>query len=83
MMASSCKKHGNLTYHEEALNQMNVEGLINVCQAVTHGNQRQVRNLKTNSQGTVVNAEGNELTVQVDQATEVWACEDCEEYNAD
>ena len=62
---------------------MNVECLINVCQAVTHGNQRQVRNLRTNRQGTVVNAEGNELTVQVGQATEVWSCEDCEEYNTD
>lgn len=62
---------------------MTVEGLINVCQAVTHGDQRQVRNLKTNNQGTVVSAEGNELTVQVGQATEVWAYEDCDEYNAD
>lgn len=62
---------------------MTVEGLINVCQAVTHGDQRQVRNLKTNNQGTVVSAEGNELTVQVGQATEVWAYEDCDEYNTD
>ena len=62
---------------------MNVEGLINVSQAVTHGNLRRVRNIKTNSQGTVVNAEGNELTVQVGQATEVWAYEDCEENNTD
>ena len=67
----------------EALNQMNVEGLINVCQAVTHGNLRHVRNLKTNRQGTVINGEGNELTVQVGQATEVWAYEDCEECNTD
>lgn len=62
---------------------MNVEGLINVCQAVKHGNLRQVRNLKTNCQGTVVNGEGNELTVQVGQTTEVWAYEDCEEHNTD
>ena len=62
---------------------MNVEGLINVCQAVTHGNLRHVRNLKTNSQGTVINAEGNELTVQVGQTTEVWSYEDCEEHNTD
>ena len=62
---------------------MNVEGLINVCQAVTHGNLRHVRNLKTNSQGTVINAEGDELTVKVGQATEVWAYEDCEECNTD
>ena len=50
---------------------MNVEGLINVCQAVTHGNLRQVRNLKTNRQGIVINGEGDELKVQVGQATEV------------
>jgi hypothetical protein len=62
---------------------MTVEGLINVCQAVTHGDQRQVRNLKTNNQGTVVSAEGNELTVQVGQATEVWPYEDCDEYSTD
>ena len=60
---------------------MNDEGLINVCQAVEHGSQRQVRNLKTNSQGVVVKGEGNGLTVQVGQATEVWPYEDCEEYN--
>ena len=68
---------------EEALDQMNVEGLINVCQAVTHGNLRHVRNLKTNSQGTVINGEGSELTVQVGQTTEVWSYEDCEEHNTD
>lgn len=62
---------------------MNVEELINVCQAVTHGNLRQVKNLKTKRQGIVVNGEGNELTVQVGQATEIWAYEDCEEYNTD
>ena len=61
---------------------MNVEGLINVCQAVTHGNLRQVRNLKTNKQGTVINGEGDKLKVQVEQATEVWDYEDCDEYNA-
>jgi hypothetical protein len=60
---------------------MNVEGLINVCQAVTHGSLRQIRNLKTNSQGIVVKADGHELTVQVGQTTEVWSYEDCEEYN--
>jgi hypothetical protein len=62
---------------------MNVEGLINVCQAVTHGNLRQVKNLKSNKQGTVINGEGNELKVQVGQSTEVWAYEDCEECNID
>jgi len=58
---------------------MNTEGLINVSQAVTHGNLRRVKNLKTNEQGTVVNVEGNTLTVLVGKASEVWPCEDCEE----
>ena len=83
MSVSSCTKDVEIHLSEEALNQMNVEGLINVCQAVTHGNLRHVRNLKTNSQGTVVNGEGSELTVQVGQTTEVWPYEDCEEYNTD
>jgi len=60
---------------------MNAEGLINVSQAVTHGNLRQVRNLKSNKQGSVINVEGNALTVLVGQTSEVWACEDCEEIN--
>ena len=83
MSAYSCRKSVKIHLAEEALNQMNVEGLINVCQAVTHGNLRHVRNLKTNSQGTVISGEGSELTVQVGQGTEVWAYEDCEEYNTD
>ena len=62
---------------------MNVEGLINVCQAVTHGNLRQVKNVKTNNLGTVVNVEGDKLKVQTGQTTEVWSCEDCEEHNTD
>ena len=60
---------------------MNVEGLINVCQAVTHDNLRQVKNIKTNNLGTVVNVEGDKLTVKTGQTTEVWACGDCEEYS--
>ena len=62
---------------------MNAEGLINVSQAVTHGNLRKVRNLKSNKQGSVINVDGNALTVLVDQTSEVWACEDCEELNTD
>jgi len=62
---------------------MNAEGLINVSQAVKHGNLRQVRNLKSNKQGSVINVEGNALTVLVDQTNEVWACEDCEERSID
>lgn len=55
------------------------EGVINVCQAVAHGNLRKVRNIRTNKQGTVINVEGNNLTVRVEEASEVWACEDCTE----
>ena len=62
---------------------MNAEGLINVSQAVTHGNQRQVRNLKTREEGIVINVEGNALTVRVGQDSEVWDCDDCEERNTD
>lgn len=58
---------------------MNAERLINICQAVTHGNLRQVKNLKTNKQGTVVEVQDNELTVHVGHAKEVWTYEDCEE----
>lgn len=58
---------------------MNTEGLINVSQAVTHGNQRQVRNIKTEKQGTVINVEGEKLTVHVGQITEIWTYRDCEE----
>lgn len=61
---------------------MNVEGLINVCQAVTHGNLRQVRNLRTNRKGIVINGEGDKLKVQVEKTTEVWSYEDCEECNS-
>lgn len=59
---------------------MNAEGLINLCQAIAHGNSRQVRNLKTDQQGTVVNVQGRALTVLVGQTSEVWACEECEEH---
>ena len=55
------------------------EGVINVCQAVVHGNLRKVKNIRTNQQGTVINVEGNNLTVRVEEAAEVWACEDCTE----
>ena len=60
---------------------MTVEGMINVCQAVTHGSLRQVKNLKTMEHGTVITGAGNELTVQVGQVTETWHYADCEEYN--
>ena len=62
----------------EALNQMSTEGLINVCQAVKHGDLRQVTNLKTGEQGTVIDVTGYKLTVQVGEATEIWKYKDCE-----
>ena len=60
---------------------MSSEGLINVCQAVKHGNLRRVKNLKTNQQGTVINIEGKALTVLVEGDSEVWYCEDCKEHH--
>ena len=57
---------------------MSTEGLINVCQAVSHGSIRQVTNLKTEKQGTVVDVEKDKLVVQTDESLEVWPYEDCE-----
>lgn len=57
---------------------MCTEGLINVCQAVAHGDTRQVTNQKTGRQGVVVAVSGDKFVVQVDQDSEVWAYEDCE-----
>lgn len=62
---------------------MNTEELINVCQAVTHGNLRQIKNIKTGKQGTAINVEGDQLTVHIGEETEVWASGDCEEVYAD
>ena len=58
---------------------MSTEGLINICQAVSHGDTRQVTNLKTGQQGTVVNVTGDKLIVKVKQASEVWPYRDCED----
>ncbi len=60
---------------------MDSEGLINVCQAVAHGNLRMVRNVKTNQQGTVINMANSGFTVIAEKDPEVWAYEDCEEQN--
>lgn len=57
---------------------MSTEELINVCQAVKHGDSRQVTNLKTGEQGTIVEVSEDKLVVQIGQASEVWAYEDCE-----
>ena len=58
---------------------MNSEEVINVCQAISHGNPRQVWNVKSNQRGTVLSCEGNELTVRVGRSKKVWNIEDCEE----
>jgi len=57
---------------------MSTEGLINLCQAVTHGDLRRVTNLKTGLQGIVIGVSGDKLTVRAGQATEVWFYQDCE-----
>ena len=58
---------------------MSAEGLINLSQAVAHGNLRRVRNFKTEQQGTVINVMGEGLMVDVGSNTEVWTYKDCEE----
>lgn len=58
---------------------MGSEGVINVCQAVAHGHLRKVKNIKTNKQGNVINAEESGFKVLIENKTEVWAYEDCEE----
>ena len=57
---------------------MSSEGLINVSQAVKHGGSRQVTNHKTGKRVTIVDISDDKLIVEVDQASEVWAYEDCE-----
>ncbi|MDT8419323.1 MAG: hypothetical protein RQ754_02740 [Desulfuromonadales bacterium] len=57
---------------------MSTEGLINVCQAVKHGELRKLTNLKTGKQGIVVDVVGDKLSVQTGGATELWPYEDCE-----
>ena len=58
---------------------MKTEGLINLSQAVVHGNLRRVKNFRTEKQGVVVNVKGEGLTVKLGSDTEVWAYKDCEE----
>ena len=58
---------------------MNAEGLVNISQAVAHGNQRRVKNFKTQKQGVVVHVEGEGLTVSLGSDTEIWVYKDCEE----
>ena len=56
---------------------MSAEELINVCQAVKHGDMRQVTNCKLGKEGIVVDVTEDKLIVQVENASEVWAYEDC------
>jgi hypothetical protein len=55
------------------------EELINLCQAVEHGNTRFVRNTRCNREGAVLSAKGSGIEVKVGNANEVWHCEECEE----
>ena len=57
---------------------MSTEGLINISQAVSHGNFRQVTNIKTGERGTVIDVAGDKLIVKVEQGSEVWPYQDCE-----
>ena len=56
---------------------MSTEELINLCQAVKHGAMRQVTNHKSGKEGIVVDVTEDKLIVQVENASEVWAYEDC------
>lgn len=58
---------------------MKGEELVNVSQAVMHGSQRYVRNLRTNRDGRVVSCDGGTIKVHVGRRREVWCVEDCEE----
>ncbi len=58
---------------------MKAEGLINLSQAVAHGNLRRVKNFNSEKKGVVVNVNGDGLTVNIGSGTEVWAYKDCEE----
>ena len=56
---------------------MGTEELINVCQAVKHGDMRQVTNHKLGKEGIVVDVTADKLVVQVENASEIWDYEDC------
>ena len=58
---------------------MNAEGLINLSQAVAHGNSRRVKNFRTEKQGFVVAVQEEGLAVAVGSETEIWPYLDCEE----
>lgn len=56
---------------------MSTEELINVCQAVKHGDMRQVTNRKLGKEGIVVDVTEDKFVVRVENASEIWAYEDC------
>jgi hypothetical protein len=56
---------------------MSTEELINVCQAVKHGDMRQVTNRKLGKEGIVVDVTEDKLVVRVENVSEIWAYEDC------
>lgn len=60
---------------------MKGEELINLCQAVDHGNPRFVRNTRSNMEGTVLSANGQRIEVRVGNGSEIWHCDECEEVN--
>ena len=56
---------------------MSTEELINVCQAVKHGDMRQVTNYKSGKEGIVVDVTEDKLIVRVENASDIWPYEDC------
>lgn len=58
---------------------MKGEEAINMCQAVSHGSARYVRNVRDNRKGLVMAADGMDVHVQVGSGHETWHLEDCEE----
>jgi hypothetical protein len=55
---------------------MKSEELINVCQAVTHGHERYVRNLQRNAEGKVIGCRDDSLEVEVNGRRETWRFEE-------
>ncbi len=57
---------------------MKGEELTNVCQAVSHGGKRYVRECSSNTEGEVIRCCGSTLKVQVGTREENWSPEECE-----
>jgi hypothetical protein len=51
---------------------MDREGLINVCQAATHGSDRFVKNARDNREGKVISCSDAGIEVQVGAQREMW-----------